>query len=153
MVERGSKWGSELSWVVHRENGGPRIFFLREFFSRALQSERLEQANLAPKFSRTRALSEPASSLQWALGRLSSVVVDVARGLRCQLWRPDMFFIAPPLLANIFALCRYQHLCQPSAEEIKKLLETELSPIRANLQSIEKKVFDLKTSVDYMSAM
>ena len=37
-------------------------------------------------------------------------------------------------------------------EEIKKLLETELSPIRANLQSIEKKFSDLKTSVDYMSA-
>ena len=37
-------------------------------------------------------------------------------------------------------------------EEIKKLLETELTPIRANLQSIEKKFIDLKTSVDYMSA-
>ena len=35
-------------------------------------------------------------------------------------------------------------------EETKKLLETELSPIRANLQSIEKKFLDLKTSVDYM---
>ena len=34
-------------------------------------------------------------------------------------------------------------------EETKKLLETELSPIRANLQSIEKKFIDLKTSVDY----
>ena len=61
-------------------------------------------------------------------------------------------FIAPPLLANIFALYRHQHLWQPSVEEIKKLLETELSPIRANLQSIKKKFFDLKTSVDYMSA-
>ena len=42
-------------------------------------------------FPRTRALSEPASSLQWALGSLSSVVVDVAQGLRCHLWRHDMF--------------------------------------------------------------
>ena len=47
-----------------------------------------------------------------------------------------MSFIAPPLLATL--------------EETKKLLETELSPIRANLQSIEKKFIDLKTSVDYM---
>ena len=36
-------------------------------------------------------------------------------------------------------------------EEIKKLLETELSSIRSNLQSIEKKFIDLKLSVDYMS--
>ena len=34
-------------------------------------------------------------------------------GLRRQLWRPDMFFIAPPLLAKIFALCGHQHLWQP----------------------------------------
>ena len=37
-------------------------------------------------------------------------------------------------------------------EEIKKLLETELSSIRANLQSIEKKFIDLKPTVDYTSA-
>ena len=37
-------------------------------------------------------------------------------------------------------------------EEIKKLLETELSSIRSNLQSIENKFIDLKLSVDYMSA-
>ena len=37
-------------------------------------------------------------------------------------------------------------------EEIKKLLETELSSIRANLLSIEKKFVDLKPSVDYTSA-
>ena len=60
-------------------------------------------AHLAPKCSPgTLPLSEPASSLPWALGSLSCVVVDVARGLRCQLWRPDTFFIAPPLLAKTF---------------------------------------------------
>ena len=32
-------------------------------------------------------------------------------GLRRQLWRPDMFFIAPSLLGKIFALCRHQYLC------------------------------------------
>ena len=57
--------GSELSKVVHRENGGerggertlspfhplfiPRFFILREFFSRAILFERLEQANLVPR--------------------------------------------------------------------------------------------------------
>ena len=49
MVERGSNGGA--SSVVHRENGGGTgglvsllFFFVREFFSRALLSERLEQA-------------------------------------------------------------------------------------------------------------
>ena len=41
MVEHGGKWGA--SSVVHRENV---FFFLREFFSRALLSERLEQASM-----------------------------------------------------------------------------------------------------------
>ena len=31
-------------------------------------------------------------------------------GLRRQLWRPEMLLIAPPRLAKMFALCRYQHL-------------------------------------------
>ena len=37
-------------------------------------------------------------------------------------------------------------------EESKKLLETELGPIRIDLESIEKNFTDLKTSVDYLSA-
>ena len=48
IVELGGQWGAK---IVHRENGGEGgFFFLREFFSRALLSERLEQAR--PKWAK-----------------------------------------------------------------------------------------------------
>ena len=48
IVELGGQWGAK---IVHRENAGEGgFFFLREFFSRALLSERLEQAR--PKWAK-----------------------------------------------------------------------------------------------------
>ena len=66
-----------------REKNGPTITFAGPYL--------LERWRLIwhLNFPRIRPLREPASSLPWGLGSLSSVVVDVTKGLRCQLWRPD----------------------------------------------------------------
>ena len=56
--------GSELNCTVHRENGSSlhSFFFPREFFSRALLSERLEQAKILPLVKHFSDLRAPSST-------------------------------------------------------------------------------------------
>jgi len=68
-------------------------------------------------------------------------------------WPPVVYFSSSAILASIllYAGIVLFVLFMATLDEIKKLFEEEIRPIRSKLLSIEQKFSDLKSSVDYFS--